>query len=401
MWLLKKDVLEKIKASQDHDFSAEERKEFQSWAKDATRLDYKAQMENKERFGETLASQSGGTLTINVQGVLTPQPDIWAYWFGGGNTAYNDINAILNEAKGDDSVTDVIMNVSSPGGNLTGLFATMKAIEKFPKPINGVGSGDVASAAYMLISQTDEIIAADETTFFGSVGVVASAYIDDNVIDITSSNAPKKRPDLKTEEGKAVIREELDQVAVIIDKKIASGRGVTVSHVNEQFGQGGMLVAEAAKSAGMIDRIEETESIIPSLETSISGDGGNMTVEELQAKHPGVYAAVLEMGEKQGSASFQKLSADHIKLGAACGDMSIATNAITKGLSLSETQADYMAASMTKGKVDASIADNKDLEGAEGVKPTAPVEAKKDAEADKNFFANVAANLGVELEGVK
>lgn len=192
---------------------------------------------------------------INIRGVLTPQPDIIAYLFGGGNTIYGDIIAAADVAENSEEVERIRLQVSSPGGAVDGFFKAMDALASVTKPIEAVVEGQATSAAFGLASQADTILAEDRATEVGSVGVAVSMFADPEIVTITSSEAPDKRPDVTTEEGRQVVQEQLDDVHQLFAEGIAEGRGVTVKEVNSDFGRGRVFLANEAKERGMIDGI--------------------------------------------------------------------------------------------------------------------------------------------------
>ena len=157
-----------------------------------------------------LLSVAGNTARIAIEGVLSKTPNFLAMLFGGGNTTYGEIINAVAEAETDDSIEEIEFMFDSPGGNIDGLFDTIDVLAAIKKPTTAVVTGLAASAAYMLASQADEIIATNNASRVGSIGVLWSTRVDPNEISITSTNAPKKNPDVTTDEGKAIVREELD-----------------------------------------------------------------------------------------------------------------------------------------------------------------------------------------------
>ncbi|HEU5076029.1 MAG TPA: S49 family peptidase, partial [Polyangiaceae bacterium] len=114
------------------------------------------------------------------------------------------------------------------------------------------------SAAYALAAATGNIEATHAAATFGSVGVVTSMFVDSRIVHLSSTDAPKKRPDPKTPEGQADIREHLDAVHDLFADAIASGRKTTKANVNQNFGRGAVVLAAEAKKRGMIDSIRST-----------------------------------------------------------------------------------------------------------------------------------------------
>jgi ClpP class serine protease len=204
---------------------------------------------------------AGDVAQITVDGLLTPQPDLWA-WFICGNTAYSDIRDALASAELNPTVKRIEWMFSSPGGMVDGLFETLAALEASTKP-SSVHASMACSAAYALAAMAGKIEATSPGSEFGSVGVVRTYYADGPAaqelsIDVTSTAAPNKRPDVTTPEGKATIRGELDVQHELLVDAIARGRSkhgaaTTPDDVNAKFGQGGSVFAEGARAAGMID----------------------------------------------------------------------------------------------------------------------------------------------------
>src|SRR5690606_11582902 len=163
-------------------------------------------------------------------------------------------------ARTDDSIKRVVFYVDSPGGQVHGLFDTLAAIESFPKPMVS-RCAYACSAAYAIPAMAGKIEAINPAVSVGSVGVVASYFVDDGVIDITSTEAPDKRPDVSTEEGQAVIRKHLDALhelfvdAIARGRTHATGREFTVDDVNANFGRGAVVLGKEAKRRGMVDMV--------------------------------------------------------------------------------------------------------------------------------------------------
>jgi ClpP class serine protease len=202
-------------------------------------------------------SVAGSTARIDVEGVLTEKPDFFAELFGDGNTTYSDIEAALAAAVKDPRVQTIELHVNSGGGSVAGLFGcldSIKAARASGKKMLAVCEA-AQSAAYAIAAATGRIEARGVSSAFGSIGVAASFYLSDRVVDITSTDAPHKRPDVRTEEGKATVREYLDETSDLFVAAIATGRGVTSEKVRKNYGGGKSFLAETAKAHGMVDHI--------------------------------------------------------------------------------------------------------------------------------------------------
>jgi ClpP class serine protease len=254
MWLLKPEVLQAMRSARalGYEPTLEERARFADQMREA----YAAGPNDQPRNMQV----AGSTAQINVEGVLTEKPDCFALLFGGGNTTYESIRKALALADSDPSVKDAVLYVSSPGGHLDGLFETFASLDAFSKPLR-VRASLAASAAYGLAAVAGPIEAVTPASEFGSIGVAASYFLDNEIVDIASTDAPKKRPDMATDEGKAVVREQLDALheqfaaAIARGRSATTGEDVTVKTVNAEFGQGGMFIAGTAQKRGMIDKL--------------------------------------------------------------------------------------------------------------------------------------------------
>jgi ClpP class serine protease len=207
-----------------------------------------------------ILSLAGNVAEIRVEGVLTNAPDILAMWFGGGNTTYRDIVSALARAKSDPAVKSAVLYIDSPGGAVHGLFDALAAVESFRavKPLS-VRASNAQSAAYAIAAAAGRIEATNAAANFGCIGVAASYFLDEDVVTLTNTESPSKRPDPTTEEGKAVVVQYLDAVNDLFVDAIARGRGsVSKEEVKTKYGRGATLLADEARRLGMIDSIAKS-----------------------------------------------------------------------------------------------------------------------------------------------
>jgi ClpP class serine protease len=329
----------------------------------------------RSRGEETIMQLNGRTALIPVTGVLTAAPDWLSYFFGGGNTTYQDVIEAIERAEGDPNVDDIQLAIDSPGGEIAGLFEAMAAVQNAQKPVTAVGHNLVASAAFGIASQADDFMALNRATEIGSVGVAASFFVSDRWVDVISTGAPKKRPDVTTDDGKAIVQERLDALHDLFVEAIAAGRGVSSKTVNADFGQGAVVVADKALQAGMIDSIVHDvpsasgQARKPKTESSARGDvveDQSMDLKTLKEKHPETYAAV----RAEGVAAERDRTAAHLKLGQSSGAMAVALKAIAEGAEMTAAiQADYLAAHMNRGRQDQRNADDASAGAVDGVAP--------------------------------
>lgn len=366
------------------------------------------QAQYEARYGSDYGDPSrvltvaGDVAEISVAGVITKSPSLLAMLFGGGNVTYPEIVSAFATADKDPEVKRIELLIDSPGGHLDGLFEAIAAMQSTSKPIRATIRNNAASAAYALAVQADEVVALNKTARVGSIGVVATFGVDENTVDVTSTKAPKKRPDPTTEEGQAVIREELDALHELFAEAIAGGRDVTVEKVNESFGQGATFVAEEALKRGMIDSIAGTglRVVKSSSTTQTASKGGNnsetgpMDLKTLRAEHPEAYAAAVA----EGVNGERDRVTSHLVAAQSSGLMDDAISAIENGTAMTSTlQTKHLMAAANRGDQARRETDDAALAAAaNGADQGGGGSGQQGDEAGAQVAALVESQLGIE-----
>lgn len=340
-----------------------------------------------------------GIAIIPVQGIMARFYDPVLEWFYGGMTAYVDIDAAIEDANNDPEIQSILLDIDSPGGSAMGAFETADKVYKSEKPVTALVSGMAASGGYLMASQADKIISKHEADLIGSVGVVATFFTFDFVVNVTSTDAPNKAPDPKTEAGIKAIKDELDMIHGLFLERIMRGRELSAEKINKDFGKGGILIARLAKEAGMIDQIGFDSQIETSNESNVNDDAGInrnesfvkgtekpnggqkvMDKAKLKAEHPALYAAIMEEGAEAGRIEERKRVSAHLTFIAT--DSAFVVGAIKEGKPFdSEAQAHYMDAGIKQriagdhkaGAAPAVVADGQG--GGQGGEPDAALAA--------------------------
>jgi len=270
-------------------------------------------------------SQAGRVAILPIVGPIIPRNG----FFTSGMSSLQSVSYDFNEALNSSEIDSIILNIDSPGGEITGIgdFAKMVYDAREKKKIVSFVYGWGASAGYWIASAGSEIVIA-ETGEVGSIGVV-SAYTSFKKarekagikeVEIVSSQSPNKRLDPESKQGQAAIQTIVDDLADVFIGAVAKFRGVTSDEVLENYGQGSMFVANAAIENGLADRIGTLEGLVQELQnqskpqtSSIITIGGNMNEEELKAKHPELYNSVFEKGVKKGKADAKAENAEAVE----------------------------------------------------------------------------------------
>jgi signal peptide peptidase SppA len=237
------------------------------------------------------------------------------------------LNKAITMALDSPEVDNIVLNIDSPGGEITDIEALSDKIfnARSNKPIIAFVTGMAASAGYWIASSASEIVAA-KTSEVGSIGVVAAlrdtSEKDEKAgiknINIVSSVSPKKRPDYRTEEGQADIKSIVDELGMMFVETVARNRGTDKNDVIANYGQGSMILSTKAIGLGMVDRIDSLENVISKLNNQSTGGihmdtlVKNATAESIKAENPNAYKIIFDEGAKKG-ANLSKETENQIK----------------------------------------------------------------------------------------
>jgi ClpP class serine protease len=149
----------------------------------------------------------------------------------------------------------LIIHVDSPGGYVSGVVETRRAIARAQAAgvyVVAYVYGTAASAALWVISGADEIVASP-TAQVGGVGVVVTLYVEDaeHVVEVVSTQTPSKRASVDDGDYIAALQRRVDALAEVMLDDIARGRGVS----REALGDGSVYSAQDAVERGLVDRI--------------------------------------------------------------------------------------------------------------------------------------------------
>lgn len=222
----------------------------------------------KQAFGLNFVSSggrisSGKVAVIEVFGTLFARWDFYVYWYGG--VGMDMLGAILDTLEKDSTIDGVVLHIDSNGGELAGTEFLANKIWKYTKPINAYVENAAHSAAYWLASQCNEIYAASQTTYMGSIGVMmrhvnrAEMY-KMNGLEITYITAPQSvnkviLPDNSSisEKDLQIVQDMLRQDCSVFINAVKRGRKDVVDI--EAVSAADIFPAAKAKALGLHDGI--------------------------------------------------------------------------------------------------------------------------------------------------
>jgi ClpP class serine protease len=191
-----------------------------------------------------------------------------------GATSLATFAADLRLAADNPNVAAILLEIDSPGGEVTGIAdaaALIRSIARH-KPVTAYAEGMMVSAAYQLGAAAREIVVAP-TAILGGLGIVMTVTDRDGAdalsgirrFDFVSSQTPGKRPNPATDQGRSAHQALADRLADEFLTDVALSRGTTIAGLLQATDGGGQVIGRDAVARGLADRIGSFEDTIASL----------------------------------------------------------------------------------------------------------------------------------------
>ena len=223
---------------------------------------------------QALAAAGGGAIAVlPLYGVVTQRGNMVDDVSGPGCVSTQQFAAAVHDALNDDAVSQILIDIDSPGGSVYGVseLADVIIAARAQKPVVAIANSLAASAAYWIGSAA--------STFYvtpggevGSIGVwqahfdCSQAMATDGVTPTLISAGKFKLEGNPyaplDEEAHGFMQSRVDDYYSTFTKAVARGRGVPPSQVRDGMGQGRVLGADAALAANMVDGIATFDEVI-------------------------------------------------------------------------------------------------------------------------------------------
>jgi signal peptide peptidase SppA len=201
-----------------------------------------------------------------------------------GGTCCDEISMQLDAVLADPSVNAVVFHVDSPGGGVYGIEELSDKIynARAKKPCYSIADSEACSAAYWLATAA-QTVCCTPGGMVGSVGVFSvhldrSKELEQAGIKVTLIKAGKRKAEgfpsePLDEDARASMQDSVNETyGKFIDALARNRHDVSKADVREKFGQGGVVSADAALAAKMIDRVCSFEDLMQRL-TGYAGTG--------------------------------------------------------------------------------------------------------------------------------
>lgn len=219
-------------------------------------------------------SQPSGVAILPLFGSIFPKANLMTQMSGA--TSAEMFGARFDQLVNDPQVSAIVLDVDSPGGQVSGVEELTQKIynARGKKPVVAVVDHMMASAAYWIGSAADEIVISP-SAMAGSIGVFAvhqdvSAMLEKDGVKMSLISAGKYKVEGNPyeplgDEARAAIQDRVDQTYNTFIEAVARNRGVKPAYVRSDFGEGRMLDARKAVAVGMADRIGTLEETVNAL----------------------------------------------------------------------------------------------------------------------------------------
>ena len=238
----------------------------------------------------------GGIAVLPLYGVVTQRGNMVDDVSGGGSTSTQQFTASLRQALADESVSQILIDIDSPGGSVYGVAELAEDIltARSQKPVIAIANSLAASAAYWIGCSASEFYVTPGGEV-GSIGVWQahqdySRAMDEAGVKTTLISAGKFKVEGNPytpldEEAQAFMQSRVDDYYGAFTKAVARGRGVPISQVRDGMGQGRVLGADAALTNQMVDGVATLDDVINKMRRTGKAQAKPTVSRLAQARH--------------------------------------------------------------------------------------------------------------------
>jgi signal peptide peptidase SppA len=221
----------------------------------------------------SVSNSGGGIAVLPLYGIVTQRGNMVDDVSGPGTASTQQFSNILRAALQDETVSQILIDIDSPGGSVYGVAELADEIvsARAQKPVVAIANSLAASAAYWIGCSASEFYVTPGGEV-GSIGVWQahqdySKAMDEAGVKTTLISAGKFKVEGNPyapldEEAHGFMQSRVDDYYAAFTKAVAKGRGVPISQVRDGMGQGRVLGADAALASSMVDGIATFEDVV-------------------------------------------------------------------------------------------------------------------------------------------
>lgn len=303
-----------------------------------------------------------GIAVVHIDGSLSYRSDFWTAAFG--MDTYNSIEAAIDSCVGNPQVKGILLDINSPGGEVSGCsdiaekIFSLRSSDELPMGIYARTGGIMCSAAYWIGSSCEKVFTAANGTL-GSIGVLCAYAKEGKSLNVVVSDlSPNKAATPDSENGLALVKKELNDLAEVFITAVAKNRSTTFDDVLNNYGQGGVLIGQKAVDAGLADGVASIEEVCEIMKKNFetSNQGVAMPTEHKNAEEV-VPTPTAEEIAKNAVAEYKKSISDVKALFEECAVAEDAVAFVDSGKTLADAKEHaFNAMKETIAKKDEEIA---------------------------------------------
>ena len=238
---------------------------------------------------------SGGIAVLPLYGVVTQRGNMVEDVSGPGSVSTQQFASALRQALADDTVSQILIDIDSPGGSVYGVAELADEIisARSQKPVVAVANSLAASAAYWIGCAASELYVTPGGEV-GSIGVW-QAHFDYSQALAAEGVAPTliSAGKYKVEgnpyapldaEAQGFMQSRVDDYYAAFTKGVARGRGVPIAQVRDGMGQGRVLGADSALAQAMVDGVATFDDVVSKMRREAKSSARPGASKLVQAK---------------------------------------------------------------------------------------------------------------------
>jgi signal peptide peptidase SppA len=222
-----------------------------------------------EEMAESILERYESVGLVNIKGTLVNDESPISMWFG--DLGYQTVQRAINQLLEDESVSSIVLNLDTPGGDAQGVEELGEFIKAAStvKPITAWAS-TALSAGYWIAASADKVYTSKmgQTGSIGAIATVMSYYErlrESGVEPFVARSAPRKAiphpAEPLSEAGKKSVQDRVNAYGNFFVENVARNRP-TLSYANAKstWATGETFFGEQALNLGLVDGIKQSIS---------------------------------------------------------------------------------------------------------------------------------------------
>ena len=250
-------------------------------ASDKTMFQINADRIARDTRKQVAAMNSGSSIAVlPLYGVITQRANMVDDISGPGCTSTQQFSAALRELVADNSISQILIDIDSPGGSVYGVTELASEIlqARDQKPVIALANSLAASAAYWIGASASEFYVTPGGEV-GSIGVwqahfdYSKAFEEDGVKPTLISAGKFKvegNPYVPLDEqAQAFMQSRVDDYYNAFIQAVSIGRNVPIKDVQTGMGEGRILGAQAALAQNMVDGVATFDEVLAKMQANV------------------------------------------------------------------------------------------------------------------------------------